>query len=102
MPQFLRFQSGIQRLSDHVDLVGRIDSVHARIRNKFEMVPDAPVSRFELTMQGGEKGLLVNNTELCRTTPRANVRFVAQNGKTHHLSPGGQGRLRQEVELIGT
>ena len=71
----------------HVDLDGRIASVNARIRNTFEMVPDAPVSKFVLTMQGGEKGLLVNSTELCKTTPRANVRFVGQNGKTRHFNP---------------
>jgi len=39
------------------------------------MVPDAPVSKFELTMQGGNKGLLVNNTELCKAKPVANVAF---------------------------
>jgi hypothetical protein len=71
----------------HVDLAGRIDSVNARIRNTFEMVPDAPVSKFVLTMQGGKKGLLVNNTELCKATPRANVEFDGQNGKTADLKP---------------
>ena len=38
-------------------------------------------------MQGGKKGLLVNNTELCRTTPRAQVAFDGQNGKTADSSP---------------
>jgi hypothetical protein len=70
----------------HVDLAGRIDSVHERIRNTFWAVPDAPVSKFVLTMQGGKKGLLVNNTELCETTPRANAKFDAQNGKTHDFN----------------
>jgi hypothetical protein len=37
-------------------------------------------------MQGGKKGLLVNNTELCETTPRANAKFDAQNGKTHDFN----------------
>jgi hypothetical protein len=71
----------------HVDLVGRIDSVHARIRNTFDLVPDAPVSKFMLTMQGGKKGLLVNNTELCKARPRAIAKFDAQNGKTHDFNP---------------
>jgi hypothetical protein len=70
----------------HVDLAGRIDSVHERIRNTFWAVPDAPVSKFVLTMQGGKKGLLVNNTELCETTPRAAAKFDAQNGKIHDLN----------------
>jgi hypothetical protein len=71
----------------HVDLQGRIDSVNARIRNTFELVPDAPVSKFVLTMQGGKKGLLVNNTELCRTKPVADALFIAQNGKSASLKP---------------
>jgi hypothetical protein len=71
----------------HVDLAGRIDSKKARIRTTFDFVPDAPVSKFVLTMQGGKKGLLVNNTELCKTTPRADVAFDGQNGKSADLRP---------------
>ncbi|HVY97603.1 MAG TPA: hypothetical protein VHA54_11645 [Solirubrobacterales bacterium] len=71
----------------HIDLVGRIDAKDARIRNTFETVPDAPVSKFVLTMQGGKKGLLVNNTNLCRAKPRADVRFVGQNGKVADSTP---------------
>lgn len=78
----------------HVDLAGRIDSVHARIRDTFETVPDAPVSKFVLTMQGGDKGLLVNNTELCRTTPRADALFDAQNGRVHDIHPVAQADCR--------
>jgi hypothetical protein len=65
----------------HVDLAGRIDSVHQRIRNTFWAVPDAPVSKFVLTMKGGDKGLLVNNTELCKAKPRARAQLTGQNGK---------------------
>jgi hypothetical protein len=71
----------------HVDLQGRIDSVRSRIRNTFDFVPDAPVSKFVLTMQGGKKGLLVNNTELCKAVPRAEVAFDGQNGKTSDSNP---------------
>lgn len=74
-----------------VDLVGRVDSVgrgeHKRIRNTFEAVPDAPVSKFELEMLGGSKGLLENSANLCSKTPRADVRFVGQNGKRHNFAP---------------
>ena len=71
----------------HVDLAGRIDSVESRIRNTFWAVPDAPVSKFVLKMQGGEKGLLVNNTELCRAKPRARAELTGQNGKRSVSSP---------------
>jgi hypothetical protein len=71
----------------HVDLAARIDSKDARIRGTFETVPDAPLRKLVLTMLGGKKGLLVNNTELCRATPRAAVRFEGQNGKTYRVNP---------------
>jgi hypothetical protein len=72
----------------HIDLAGRIDSVNGRIRNTFEALPDAPVSRFVLTTRGGKEGLLVNTGGLCKTTPRAKVEFDAQNGKVHDSNPG--------------
>jgi hypothetical protein len=71
-----------------VNLVGRIDSVkNGRIRNTFESVPDAPVAKFTLEMQGGKKGLLVNSTNLCRSTNRAIADFTGQNGKVHDFNP---------------
>lgn len=83
----------------HIDLAGRIDSPGGRIRSTFWAVPDAPVSKFVLTMQGGRKGLLVNNTNLCRTKPRASASFLAQNGKSRALNPlvkvAGCGKGRQ-------
>lgn len=93
-PVFLR--SSNHRLPDlvasldgqiHVDLSGRIDSPDKRIRNTFDFVPDAPVSKFVLTMQGGKKGLLVNNEELCKTKPRATALFDGQNGKASDSKP---------------
>jgi hypothetical protein len=38
-------------------------------------------------MQGGKKGLLVNNTELCKTTPRANLAFDGHNGRISDTTP---------------
>jgi hypothetical protein len=71
----------------HVVLAGRIDSPHGGIRNTFEVVPDAPVSKFTLTMQGGKKGLLQNSTNLCNSPNRAKVLFDGQNGKTADSTP---------------
>ncbi|HYG97479.1 MAG TPA: hypothetical protein VD741_10280, partial [Solirubrobacterales bacterium] len=70
-----------------IDLAGRIDSVDSRMRTTFWAVPDAPVSKFVLQMQGGEKGLLVNNTELCAAKPRAKAAFTGHNGKRSVSSP---------------
>jgi hypothetical protein len=70
-----------------VVLDGRIDSVNGGIRNTFEFVPDAPVTEFTLTMQGGKKGLLQNSTNLCAHTHRATVKFTGQNGKAFNPRP---------------
>jgi hypothetical protein len=70
-----------------IDLDGRIDSINGGIRTTFELVPDAPVSKFTLTMKGGKKGLLQNSTELCRKAYRASGKFTAQNGRTRTLHP---------------
>ena len=86
-----------------VDIVldGRIDSVEGgRIRNTFEAVPDAPVTKFTLEMKGGKKGLLVNSTNICRQKNRAISHFVGQNGKIYDTNPvlkaqcGGKGKKK--------
>jgi hypothetical protein len=83
-----------------INLVGRIDSVNGGIRTTFEAVPDAPVSKFVLGMQGGKKGLIVNSRNLCASKQRASVKFVGQNGKRVDLRPvvrascGGKKRKR--------
>jgi hypothetical protein len=78
------------------DLNGQIRVlVHARvdttkqngIRSTFELIPDAPVSRFVLEMKGGKKGLLVNSVDICKKKSRANARFIAHNGRQVTLRP---------------
>jgi hypothetical protein len=71
----------------NVVLVGRIDSVKGRIRTTFDAVPDAPVTKFILEMQGGKKGLIVNSRNLCAKKQRASVRFKGQNGRVHNTNP---------------
>jgi hypothetical protein len=78
---------GLKGLVD-VDVSSRIDSFKGGIRNTFDVVPDAPVTEFVLTLQGGNKGLIINSRNLCQgKTSRANVRFRAQNGRVKTLRP---------------
>jgi hypothetical protein len=70
-----------------INAVGRIDSIKGGIRTTFETVPDAPITKFVLTMQGGKKGLLVNSRNLCKATSRAAVEFDAHNGKSSDQHP---------------
>jgi hypothetical protein len=70
-----------------IDLDGHIDSVHSRVRTTFEVIPDAPITKFVLSMPGGKRGLLVNSTNLCKSANRANIKLTGQNGKTRVTRP---------------
>jgi hypothetical protein len=72
-----------------VVLKGKIDSgPNKGIRNTFEAVPDAPVSRFVLEMKGGKKyGLLENSENICQKPQRAIAHFTAQNGLVDQTKP---------------
>jgi hypothetical protein len=65
-----------------IQLHGVIKSVkHGRIRTTFSPVPDVPVKKFTLTMQGGKKGLIQNSRNLCTHRYFSKLSFLAQNGK---------------------
>jgi hypothetical protein len=65
-----------------IQLHGVIKSVkHGRIRTTFSPVPDVPVSKFKLTMQGGKKGLIQNSRNLCTHKYFSKLRLLSQNGK---------------------
>jgi len=82
----------------HVVLHGRTDSIHGGIRNTFEGVPDAPASKFILSLKGGKRGLLINSRDICKAKNRATATFTAQSAKVSEFRPvlragcGGQGK----------
>jgi len=93
-PVYLRSSSNklpdlVVALRGQVDLnlVGRIDSFQGGIRTSFENVPDAPVSKFVLTMRGGKRGLLVNSRNICAGPSFSKVQFGGQNGKLSRSKP---------------
>lgn len=45
------------------------------------MVPDVPVTRFELTMAGGRRGLLVNSADLCLKREPGVANLTGANGR---------------------
>ena len=72
----------------HIVLAGKVDSGKGGgIRNTFMVVPDAPVSKFTLTMKGGNKSLLVNSENICNKPQHAIANFTAQNGKVYNTKP---------------
>ncbi len=70
-----------------VDLAGRVDSVNGGIRTTFEVVPDLPVSKAIVTLQGAKKGLFQNSTNICKGDFRATAKLTAQNGIPITLRP---------------
>ena len=70
-----------------LDAVGRVDSINGGVRTSFETVPDAPVSKVIIAMQGKKKGLFQNSTNICNGTHRVTVKMDGQNGKTHDTTP---------------
>jgi hypothetical protein len=81
-----------------IDAVARIDSVDGRLRSRVETVPDAPITKVVVSLQGGKKGLFQNSTNICKGAHRVSVSFAGQNGKAHDIEPqlkaqcGGKGK----------
>ena len=101
-PVYFRSNGGERELPDivadlhggiHIILVGFIDSVQkkgtevSRVRTRFQNVPDAPVTRFEISFFGGKKSLIENHVNLCQGTHRAKLVFKAQNGAVSKQDP---------------
>lgn len=63
-----------------VEAVARIDSKNGGIRATFTDVPDAPLSKVVVQMQGGKKGLIVNSRDLCVAPNRAGITYAGHNG----------------------
>jgi hypothetical protein len=111
-PVYFRSNGGARELPDlvadlhgqiHITLVGFIDSAKtgpesSRVRTRFLGVPDAPVTRFQISFFGGKKGLIENSVDLCRHPRRASFELRAQNGRELDTDPlvatgcGGRGR----------
>lgn len=65
----------------NVQLRGVISSKNGGLKTVFPTVPDLPVKKFILNMQGGKKSLLVNSTNTCQKKQTAVLNLKGQNGK---------------------
>jgi hypothetical protein len=70
-----------------IEAAARIDSIGGGIRATFPRIPDAPLSKVVVRMQGGQKGLIVNARDLCAAKNRADVRLDAHSAKRRALRP---------------
>jgi hypothetical protein len=69
-----------------VDLAGRIDALDGSLRGTFASIPDAPVTKFVLSMKSGPRGVIVNAERLCTKQQLATARFRghANLGRVYH------------------
>jgi hypothetical protein len=70
-----------------IDVVGAIDSYRGGLRGTFDVIPDAPVSKFVMTLRGGRHGLLVNSESTCAAPQYATAKFVGHNNRGIRLHP---------------
>ena len=69
------------------EAVARIDSKRGGIRATLTKLPDAPITKVIVDMQGGKKGLIVNSRNLCKGANRANAKMSAHNGRQRSIRP---------------
>jgi len=75
-----------------LDVALRIDSVRGALRASLAGAPDAPLTKAVLDMQGGQKGLFVNSTDVCARAHRAALRMSGQNGRLSSSRPAMRGQ----------
>jgi hypothetical protein len=71
----------------HLDLAARVTSARGLLRVVFDELPDVPVKKVVLRLDGGKRGLLVNTSDLCPREARTAASFVAHNGKRRFSRP---------------
>jgi hypothetical protein len=69
----------------HLAVVAHLHTPGTRIRADFDSLPDIRLSRLELVLEGGKRGLLIDSEGLCRHTRRAAINFVGHNGKARDV-----------------
>jgi len=76
----------LRREGIEIDVAGKIDSYKGGIRATFPIVPDGPVTRFEVKIAGGKRGILQASDNLCRGQQLATARFMghANRGWAFH------------------
>jgi hypothetical protein len=65
-----------------LDLIGQTSVSHNKLVTTFPAIPDAPISKFALTINGGPHGILAVTRNLCKRKQVAGVAETGQNGKS--------------------
>ena len=65
------------------------------VLTRFANLPDAPIDRFTMVLNGGRHGLLVNSADICATPPVVSVKALAQNNRGAIFTSRLRGRCRK-------
>ena len=80
----------------HIDLVGAIDQTGGKtsqLRTTFDTVPDVAVGKFNLKLDGGNHGLIVNTQNICKSARSTHRRDgVLRPERQGHLPAAGDRR----------
>lgn len=71
-------------------VAGRIGFSGGRVQIRLIHLPDLPLTRLDLTLAGGRRGLLVNNRDLCRGGAGLTAKLRGTNGKLSIRKPALQ------------
>jgi hypothetical protein len=66
-----------------VEALGKIDSFKGGLRARFDLLPDAPLTRFTMSLRGGDHGIIANAINTCQHPQVASARFIAQDNAVH-------------------
>jgi hypothetical protein len=77
---------------------GKIGAAKQGIRVLFDNLPDAPIDRFTMTLNGGKRGLLVNSANICAAPPLATVSALGQNNVGASFSTELRGQCRAKAK----
>lgn len=68
-------------------LEGHTAAASGRLRISFPSLPDLPLSRGSIVLQGGRRGLLANSENLCRHPRRAEASLISHSGRNRWSRP---------------
>ncbi len=68
-----------------IDVLGKIDSRKGGLRARFDVLPDAPVTKFTMSLRGGDRGIIANATDICANPQVATAKFIGQDNATEAL-----------------
>ena len=94
-PVYLRSNGSERNLPDlvaaisgrgiEIDVLGKIDSFKGGLRATFDVLPDAPLTKFTMSLRGGDHGIIANATNTCDNPQVSTVKFLGQDNATKRL-----------------